>query len=253
MEQVYDVFKSFVDPVFIIFLLLFISFLICLMSGKKKGGALFLFFALILLYGASIQPVSNYLSFKMENKYINVRPVEDKGSLDVIVALSGGAYDIKAHNASFSSDSTIVRVAYAVRVFKDYHAKYLVCSGSGHSKIPDAELMARLAQDFGVPQERIRIEVRSKNTYEHAIEFNKMFVDKDMKVGLVTSAFHMQRSEKEFKKYFQNVLPLPSSYLYASPAGTAAVRYIPQSQWLANNTLIFREYAGQIWYGIKDI
>jgi uncharacterized SAM-binding protein YcdF (DUF218 family) len=79
-----------------------------------------------------------------------------------------------------------------------------------------------------------------------------MFVNKDMKIGLVTSAYHMKRSEKEFRKFFKNVLPLPASYLYASPAGTPAVGYIPQSQWLYNNTLVLHEYVGKLWYSIKD-
>jgi uncharacterized SAM-binding protein YcdF (DUF218 family) len=112
--------------------------------------------------------------------------------------------------------------------------------------------MAEMAEVFGVPGEKIRIEAKSGNTYEHAVEFNKMFTNKDIRIGLVISAFHMKRSETEFRKYFKKVVPLPASYLFASPAGTPAVRYIPQSQWLLNNTLIFREYVGRLWYKIKD-
>ncbi len=255
MEQVYDVFKSFVDPIFIIFILLFIAFIASLVSGKKKGkgNALFLFFILILLYGLSIPAVSNFLSYKLEKKYISAAPVEDKEHLDVIAALSGGAHDIKAVNTTFPAESTMARLAHAVRMYKDHNAKYLVCMGKGLGKMSNAELMAQMAQDFGVPKERIRIDARSRTTYEHAIELNRMFVDKNLKVGLVTSAYHMQRSEKEFKKFFAKVRPLPASYLYQSPAGTAAVRYIPQSEPLLKNALIFREYVGQFWYSIKDI
>jgi len=65
--------------------------------------------------------------------------------------------------------------------------------------------------------------------------------------------YHMKRSKIEFRKFFSNVIPLPSNYLCASPAGTLAVRYIPQSRWLYNNQLVFREYVGQLWYSIKDI
>jgi len=253
MEQVYDIFKSFVDPVFIIFVLLLISFIASWVSNKKKGGALFLLFVLILFYGSSISAVSNYFSYQLEKKYIKAAPAQDGANLDVVVVLSGGAHDIKAANATFSGEATMARLAHAVRVYKHYNAKYLVCSGTGKTKVPDAELMAQMAQDFGVPKERIRIEAKSENTYEHALEFNRMFVDKDMKVGLVTSAFHMKRSEREFKKYFSNVFPMPSHYLFASPSGTAAVRFIPQSQPLANNALILREYVGAFWYRIKDI
>ena len=253
MEQVYDVFKSFVDPIFVIFIFLLISFLICLINGKKKSGALFLLLTIVLLYGFSIEAVSNYLSYKLEKDYITARPVEEKIPLDVVVVLGGGNYDIQALAKTFPGDATAVRVVHAVQMYKEYNAKYLVCSGKGDRKTSAGALMAEMAETFGVPRERIRIESKSENTYEHAVEFNKMFVDKDLKIGLVTSAYHMKRSETEFRKFFKNVQPLPASYLYASPAGTPAVRYIPQSQWLLNNTLVFKEYVGRLWYSIKDI
>jgi uncharacterized SAM-binding protein YcdF (DUF218 family) len=253
MGQVYDIFKSFIDPIFIIFILLFISFLICLITGKKKGGALLLFLAMVLLYGASIQPVSSYLSYQLEKDYINRPPVEDKTTLDVIVALSGGVYEINALNKTFICESTIIRLVHAVQMYKKYNAKYFVCSGKGQDKISGADLMAHMAEGFGVPKDKIRVEAKSTNTYEHAVEFNKIFVNKDLKIGLSTSAYHMKRSEKEFKKFFSNVQPLPASYLYSSPAGSPAIRYIPQSQWLYNNTVILKEYVGQLWYSIKNI
>jgi uncharacterized SAM-binding protein YcdF (DUF218 family) len=254
MEHLYAVLKSFVDPVFIIFILLIISFLMCVIGNKKKGGALLLFLAIVLLYGASIAPVSKYLTYKLEKDYISSRPVEDKIILDVIVALSGGVYEIRALNKTFLSDETTVRLVHAVQMYKKYNAKYLVCSGKDEGRISGAELMAQTAEVLGVPKERIRVEAKSGNTYEHAVEFNKMFINKDMKIGLVTSAYHMKRSEKEFKKYFGTVLPLPSGYWYSSAEnGSPIIKYIPQSQWLSSNTVVIREFVGQLWYSIKDI
>jgi len=60
--------------------------------------------------------------------------------------------------------------------------------------------MAQMAKNFGVPKDRIRIDARSRNTYEHAVEFNKMFVDKDIKIGLVTSAYHMRGMSQSFPR-----------------------------------------------------
>jgi len=253
MEQTYHILKSCVDPIFIIFVFLLVSFLIYLTSGKKKGGVLFLFLTIVLVYGFSIEPTSNYLSYGLEKDYIKNRSVGENMTLDVIVALSGGSYYIRALDKTFPDETTTVRLIHAVRMYKEYKAKYLVCSGKGDGKISDAALMAQMAEAFGVPKERIRIEAKSENTYENAEKFNKMFVDKGIRIGLVTSAYHMKRSETEFRKFFNKVTPLPANYLYASPAGTPAVRYIPQSQWLYNNTLVLREYVGQLWYGIKDI
>ena len=116
----------------------------------------------------------------------------------------------------------------------------------------DARLMAQIAEELGVPKDKIRIDDKSGNTYEHALEFNKMYANKNIKIGLVTSASHMKRSEKQFHKFFSHVIPLPAGYLYASPSGTAAVRYIPQSQWLLNNSRVLHEYVGEIWYSIKS-
>ena len=195
----------------------------------------------------------NYLSFKLEKDYIRNLTAQEKKPVEVIVVLSGGSYRINALDQTFPGESTTSRLVHAVRMYRAYNARYLVCSGKGRSKTSDAELMAQMAQEMGVPKERIRIEARSTNTYEHAIEFNKIFADKNIAIGLVTSAFHMKRSETQFRKYFTRVTPLPSDYLYASPQGTPAVRYIPQAEWLLKNTLIFKEHVGRLWYGIKDL
>lgn len=252
MNQILDVCKAAVDPVFIIFVLLLISFFACLKSGKKKGGALLLLLTIVLLYGFSIEPVSNYLSYKLEKDYIAVQTSEEKKPLGVVVVLGGGNYNIHAINKTFPAGSTAVRLFHAVQMYKEYNARYLVCSGKGGGKITEADLMAQMAEASGVPKERIRIEPKSENTYEHAVEFNKMFSDKNIRVGLVTEAFHMKRSETEFKKYFSHVLPLPAGYLYASPSGMPAVRYIPQSGRLLDNATIFREHVGRLWYSIKQ-
>jgi uncharacterized SAM-binding protein YcdF (DUF218 family) len=102
-----------------------------------------------------------------------------------------------------------------------------------------------------VPRDKIRVEAKSENTYQNAVEFNKMFGNKNIKIGLVTSAFHMKRSEREFKKYFNNVLPLPAHYLYSSPKGNVVIRYIPQSEELYKTSIAIREIVGQLWYRLK--
>ena len=101
MEQTYHILRSCIDPIFIIFVFLLISFLICLISGKIKGGVLFLFLTIVLLYGFSIEPTSNYLSYGLEKDYIKNRSVGEKMKLDVIVALSGGSYYIRALDKTF--------------------------------------------------------------------------------------------------------------------------------------------------------
>jgi uncharacterized SAM-binding protein YcdF (DUF218 family) len=252
MEYVYIIFKGFIDPVFIAILLLLIAFFIYLIGGKKKSGTLVLFLSIVLLYGASIFPVANYLCYYLEKDYINNSSILEQNT-DVIVVLGGGSKDINALKNTFLTEITTVRILHAVEVYNKNGAKYFVCSGKGTGKISEAVVMARLAEKLGVPKEKIRIEDKSMNTWQNAAELNKMFANKNISIGLVTSAFHLKRAEKEFKKYFNNVVPLPANYHYASAAENIIVKYAPQTQSLFNTSLALKEIVGQLWYSMKGL
>ena len=250
MEEVYTIFKGFLDPIFIVFILLFISFILFWFNCKKKNGALILLLSIILIYGASIAPVANYLCYYLEKDYINNPTAPDK-KIDAIVVLGGGTKNINALKNTFNTGLESLRLLHAVVVYNKTGAKYFVCSGKGSGRASEAEAMAKLAEKLGVPKEKIRIEPNSKNTGENATELNKMFVNKNISIGLVTSAFHMKRSEHEFKKYFNNVLPLPAHYLYSSPGGNVVIRYMPQSEELYKTSLAFKEIVAQLLYSLK--
>ncbi|MGP8154504.1 MAG: YdcF family protein [Smithella sp.] len=250
MDEIYVVFKGFLDPLFIVFVLLIISFFVFLLNSKKKSDALPLFLCIVLIYGASIAPVSNYLCYYLEKDYIN-NPNTGKNNIDVIVVLGSGTKQINSLKDTFDSEIESLRLLHAVTVYNKRGAQYFVCSGKGDGKSSEAETMAKLAEKLGMPKEKIRIEPNSKNTSENASNFNKMFSNKNVNIGLVTSAFHMKRSEGEFKKYFNNVLPLPAHYLYSSPGGNVVIRYIPQSEELYKTSIAIREIVGQRWYRLK--
>lgn len=252
MDDVYMVFKAFVDPVFIVIILLLIAFFICLTGGKKKSGALVLLLSIVLLYGASISPVANYLCYYLEKDYIKNQS-DARQNLDVLVVLGGGAYDINSLNNTFPNEATIARLLYAIDVYNKKGAKYFVCMGKGISKITEAEVMARLAQKLGVPKEKIIAESKSVNTWASAVELNHMFSNKNLSVGLVTSAFHLKRAEKEFKKYFNNVTSFPSNYYYESSPENIFVKFAPQTDSLSKTSLALKEIVGQLWYSVKSV
>jgi uncharacterized SAM-binding protein YcdF (DUF218 family) len=171
----------------------------------------------------------------------------------VIVVLGGGSYDINYISKTFPSSSTVVRVAYASNYYRNNQVKYFVCSGKGPGKVPEAEMMARMAVSLGVPKEKVKIDSRSVNTWQSAAEISKMFGNKDIHIGLVTPAFHMKRSEREFKKYFNNISPLPAGFLYSSPMGNPVIRYSPQSEALYKTQRAIQEIVARIWYLLKGL
>jgi uncharacterized SAM-binding protein YcdF (DUF218 family) len=250
MEEIYTVFKEFFDPIFIVFILLFISFILFWLNCKKRNGALILLLSIVFIYGASIAPVANYLCYYLEKDYINNPTAGDK-NIDAIVVLGHGTKDIHALKNTFNTEIESLRLLHAVVVYNKTGAKYFVCSGKADGNVSEAEAMARLAEKLGVPKEKIKIEPNSRNTGENASEVNKMFTHKNINIGLVTSAFHMKRSEQEFKKYFNNVLPLPAHYLYSSPERNVVIRYMPQSEELYKTSIALKEIVAQLWYRLK--
>ena len=251
MENVYGTLKGFVDPIFVVFILLLISLFIFWKTSKKKTGPLILLLAIVIFYGASIFPVANYLCHYLEKDYIGKNAPAGE-NIDVIVVLGGGAYDINYINKTFLLPLTIGRLAVAVDYYHKKPAKYFVCSGKGPGKIPEAEMMAHLAASLGVPREKIKVDARSNNTWQNAAEVHKIFPREDIHIVLVTSASHMKRSEKEFKKYFKIVSLLPTDYLYCSPSGSPVVKYIPQSQSAHKTEFVLKEIVALIWYSIKN-
>jgi uncharacterized SAM-binding protein YcdF (DUF218 family) len=250
MEEIYTIFKGFFDPIFIVFILLFISFILFWLNCKKRNGALILLLSIVFIYGASIAPVANYLCYYLEKDYINNPTAGDK-NIDAIVVLGHGTKDIHALKNTFNTEIGSLRLLHAVVVYNKTRAKSFVCSGKAYGKVSEAEAMARLAEKLGVPKEKIKIEPNSSNTGENASEVNKMFTNKDINIGLVTSAFHMKRSEREFKKYFNNVLPLPAHYLYSSPERNVVIRYMPRSEELYKTSIALKEIFAQLWYRLK--
>lgn len=250
MEEIYIVCKGFIDPAFIVFVLMLISFFVCLIASKKKTSVLVLLLTIILFYGASIFPTANRLCYYLEKDYINNLTTPDN-NIDVIVVLGHTVKDIKTLNNTFPTERTAARLLHAVAVYNKVGSKHFVCSGKGTGKITEAAVMARLAQNLGVPKEKIKMEDKSANTWQNAAEFNKMFINKNISVGIVTSAYHMKRSEREFKKYFNNVSPLPASYLYSSTSVNSVLKYIPQSEELYKTSIALKEIVGQLWYIIK--
>jgi uncharacterized SAM-binding protein YcdF (DUF218 family) len=251
MNEVFTVVKGFLDPLFIVFILLLTTLIIFLRNSKKKSDALLLFLCIILIYGAGIAPVANYLCYYLEKDYMHNQNTGTKNNIDAVVVLGSGTKNINALKSTFNESMESLRLLHAAVVFHETGAKYLVCSGKGDGKVSEAKTMAKLAEELGVPKEKIMIEPDSINTGENAAKVSRLLDNKDLRIGLVTSAFHMKRSEREFKKYFHNVLPLPAHYLYSSPSGNVIIQYIPQSEELNKTSVAFKEIIAQLWYRLK--
>jgi uncharacterized SAM-binding protein YcdF (DUF218 family) len=246
MLSVQNLLKAFIDPVSLVLLLIAFGVLLLVRKRRHKIGSILLTLSFFILYAPSISCVSNGLCYILEKDYLYGN---DHGKPDIMVILGGGISDSSFLKITLPSWQSASRILYAVQVFRKSQPDYLVCSGGGDGRLKEAEVMRNAAVRLGVPQDRIKLDLKSRNTREHAENLNQMFQDKGLRIGLVTSAYHMKRSEREFKKYFPYVIPLPSDYLY-SPSQSLLFKFLPSSSCLYKTSTAFREIIALTWYKI---
>lgn len=248
ISGIYYFLKALLDPLVFVFCITAVAVLFMRKDKKSRKGKVLLAFSFLFLYLSSVSPVANMMCYLVEKEYLTDQR-RNYEKLDVVVVLSGGINDNGYAKKVMPSNQTAARLLHAVQVFNRSGAEYLVCSGRG-SNTSEAGVMKRAAEGLGVPSQKIKLDIKSDNTKQHAEELNKIFKDKNITIGLVTSAYHMKRSEREFSKYFPNIVPLPSDYLY-SPHPLSVYSFLPSSDNLLRFSISSREIAGIIWYKIR--
>ena len=242
--------KSLTTPIVWVLVLMVLGLILIIRPTKKmrfKLGKCALFLGICILFLLSIEPVSNLLIYCLECQY-KLPSDEVLSDLDMVVILGGGmniSGGLREH--AEARGLTYARVFNGVRVFKQSGARKLaLCGGS-------AEVMKELALELGVEASTIITETRSHTTMENASELVKLLPPAGQRqIGLVTSALHMLRSEKTFKKQFPNdtIVPIPVNYIY-SPEWYYPRYWIPSVKTLLNSNYAIHEWIGIFYYSIR--
>ena len=221
---------------------------------KGKIGWHLSFSAMLMLFFLSTKPVSNLLVYSLEHRY-QLPSQETLSNLDAVIILAGGVRpsNIFAEGAE-ASGVTYSRLVSGVTLFKKSHAKLLVMQGTSKSDLEsDAVVMRGLAEQLGVPRDRIFVETKSRNTFEHAIELRRKFpVFPKIRLGVVTSAVHMRRSEMAFKWKFPEdvIVPIPVDCNY-SVLKYNIEDFVPSIEAFEASSAAFHEWVGIVWYLLK--
>ena len=122
-------------------------------------------------------------------------------------------------------------------------SKLILSGGKGrNSNVSDAELMADLAHELGVPRDDIILEKDSMST-EHEARLLKAVV-RNRRFLLVTSASHMPRSVGLFRKMGMNPIPAPTGHLVKQYRDSISFR--PGISNLKKTEIAFYEILGVI-------
>lgn len=221
---------------------------------KEKCGWYLSLAAVLMLFLFSTKTVSNLLVYSLERNY-RLPSKKIISSLDCMVILSGGVRPPVAFSGSAEpAGATYSRLINGIRIFKENNVRLLVLQGtSGKESKSDAAIMTELAEQLGVSKDKIIIESKSRNTLEHAIELRKIFpASKKMRLGVVTSAMHMRRSEMVFEWKFPEdvIVPIPVDYRY-SVLRYDIENFVPSPEAFEASNDAFHELVGVMWYILK--
>ena len=222
------------------------SLILVFRKKNLKWGKRILVFAVILLYLSNSYFFVSFLSKPLKSPFPRPNLENIPPSVGAIVVLTGGRFYTK------------LRTLYGVELYYRFKDIPLLFSGGLVDKtqdvIAEAEIAARIAENLGVPRERIIVEEESRNTYENALYTLKILKERNIKnFLLVTSGFHMYRAMAVFRKNGITPIPVPSAYIYNRYNKKIILdtdTFIP-SVWAFHSLFfVLHEYLGIAWYKV---
>ena len=214
-------------------------------------GRVMLALGVVLLYVLSISPTADLLLGPLESRHPPLSP-KMVPRIGTIVVLSGGASaSTDLPTSSRLTQGSMKRVIEAVRLYRLMNKPTIVVSGgSGNPfvKVTEAEIMRELLLDLSIPAKRIRIEGKSRDTYENAGLVQKLRLKRPL--ILVTSASHMPRALSVFRALGMRPLPAPCDFRSKWRVGDP-MRFFPSTSSLAISTAAIYEYLGTGWYDLR--
>ncbi len=211
--------------------------------------------AIILLWAASMPAVAKFAALGWENAWPPVAAAEQPQA-DAIVVLGGMLAPPLPPRVTPDYGDPVDRVFEAARLYKAGKAPLILVTGGNlpwfPESPPEAELVASLLTDLGVPPDTLVLEGASRTTRENALNTKAIFDARGWKTALlVTSGFHMRRAMATFA-----VVGIEATAATADADGTwpvysTVLDVLPSADALSTTTRIVKEAIGLIYYRLR--
>ena len=220
---------------------------------SRFGGAL-LIFGLAVLYLSSVRPVAMSLMRSLEADYPPIA-IDELPESTAIVVLGGGILNPNVPRIEVEFNDHGDRLHFAAKLFKAGKAPRIIISGGNVFTEPgmlsNGEYSTLLLLEWGVDPEAIVVEGESRTTYENARNTARLLDTDSGPVLLVTSAFHMRRSQALFKAQGLDVVPASTDIQSTKTDVPAILDWIPDAYFLYTTSRAVKEYVGYIVYGLR--
>lgn len=175
---------------------------------------------------------------------------------DTIVVLGGShVLEDNAGERIRLGNTTLTRCTYALQLY--HHAGHcrVVLSGGKVDRSEPGLTLAEVMRDYllqcGVAAEDLVVENRSSSTYENALFTRELLAEQpQQRVFLVTSASHMWRSERCFRRQGLEVVPAPCEF-HAQHLKRSVTSLLPSSGGMQGVNDAAHEWLGLAWYWLR--
>jgi uncharacterized SAM-binding protein YcdF (DUF218 family) len=220
-------------------------------SKKQFLGKLFVSLGAAILLVASLPASSLLLNTSLEraNPPLRIAPID----LEYVIVLGGGhRSDPYLPPHLQLSISSHYRVMEGIRLMRANPDATLLLSGYGGSDpVSNARLASMVAKEFGIPEAKIKLIERAKDTAEEAALIAPI-IDQH-KSALVTSASHMPRSLQWFHALGVEPVPSPTYFLGKEPQSRPFFyEQLPGAGNLHKVTVAWHEIVGSAWQKIRQ-
>lgn len=235
--------------------------LAALALGRRRIAGVLLAFAIAWLWGWSTPFAANAVTRSLTDRYLFQR-AEAMPTADAIVVL-GNARPFRLDPSYPDLTEDADRIWHAARLYLAGKAPLVIVSAGnvwgGRHKQLAADASRVVLNAFGVPDEVIVLEPRSRNTRQNALFTTELAAGRDIKrVLLATSASHMPRAEAAFRRAGLDVIPAVAGYRPTPPgyetwrARPWMLSFMPRAGSLAKSSRALKEHLGFLVYRLRD-
>ncbi len=167
--------------------------------------------------------------------------------------LLGGFSDYDINNNGYF-DEKADRFIQTVSLYREGKIKKIIMTGGNGTLSadmpPESFFVEQQLLRNGIPKSDIILESTSRNTFENAV-YTKFIVDSLKSAGpylLITSAMHMPRSIRLFKKEGIPIVPYPCNYQVYNSRFSLSDTIAPDPALLVEWKYFFKEIVGLLLY-----
>lgn len=239
--------SAFLDPLFLTLVILAGAFLV---RGRRVAAWGLVVGAVLFAGALGSDGVSHRMAASIEHQYPD-HGIQALPQAQAIVVLGGSMHIPEGEHAASAILDPSDRLLVALRLYRAGKAALVVCSGGNsplgaeQGKEPEAEAMAGLLAEWGVPGNAILTETRSIDTHENAAMTYALLESRGMRrILLVTSALHMPRAAAVFRKAGFDVIPAPADF--RTGWGGNALDWIPSAGHMVSAEAALHEWVA-LW------